>query len=124
DPALNKAIADANKAKVNSQANFVTLFGEAFQRNNPSQKLAYLFTKPSEKEITLQSTNEQVLAKISEEAKNAVNRTYNVLLTRIDKFGVAQPNVNLDERKGNITVELAGVRDPERVRNYLQSTAQ
>lgn len=124
DPALNRAIADANKAKANSQANFVTLFGEAFAKANPSAKLAYLFTKPSEKDITLSSTNDQVLAKINKEAKDAVKRTYNVLLTRIDKFGVAQPNVNLDENKGIISVELAGVRDPERVRNYLQSTAK
>lgn len=124
DDALNKAIADANLAKANSQANFVTLFGEAFKKDNPNAKLAYLFTKPSEKDITLNSTNDQVLAKINKEAKDAIKRTYNVLLTRIDKFGVAQPNVNLDENKGLITVELAGVRDPERVRNYLQSTAK
>jgi SecD/SecF fusion protein len=124
DAALNKAIADANKAKANSQANFVTLFGEAFTSNNPNGKLAYLFTKPSEKDLTLASTNEQVLSKISKEANDAIRRTYNVLLTRIDKFGVASPNINLDENKGIITVELAGVRDPERVRNYLQSTAK
>ncbi|MBS1779550.1 MAG: protein translocase subunit SecDF [Bacteroidetes bacterium] len=124
DPMLNKAIADANKAKANSQANFVTLFGEAFKKDNPNAKLAYLFTKPSEKTITLQSTNDEVLAKINKEAKDAIKRTYNVLLTRIDKFGVASPNINLDDNKGIITVELAGVRDPERVRNYLQSTAK
>lgn len=124
DVVLNKAIEDANKAKANSQANFVTLFGEAYAKSNPSGKLAYLFTKPSEKDITITSTNEQVLAKINKEAKDAIKRTYNVLLTRIDKFGVAQPNVNLDDNKGIITVELAGVKDPERVRNYLQSTAK
>lgn len=124
DATLNKAIADANKAKANSQANFVTLFGDAFKAANPNAKLAYLFTKPSEKEITLQSTNEEVLAKINKEAKDAIQRTYNVLLTRIDKFGVASPNINLDDNKGIITVELAGVRDPERVRTYLQSTAK
>ncbi|WP_276132264.1 protein translocase subunit SecDF [Polluticoccus soli] len=124
DPVLNKAIADADKAKANSQANFVTLFGEAFTKANPNAKLAYLFTKPSEKDITLNSTNEQVLAKINTEGRDAIKRTYNVLLTRIDKFGVASPNINLDENKGIITVELAGVRNPERVRTYLQSTAK
>jgi SecD/SecF fusion protein len=124
DAALNKAIADANKAKANSQANFVTLFGEAFLKNNPNAKLAYLFTKPSEKELTLQSTNEEVLAKVNKEAKDAIKRTYNVLLTRIDKFGVASPNLTLDDNKGIISVELAGVKDPERVRTYLQSTAK
>jgi len=124
DPALNRAIADANKAKANSQADFVTLFGEAFTKANPNTKLAYLFTKPSEKEITLASTNDQVLAKIRSEARDAIKRTYNVLLTRIDKFGVVNPNMNLDENKGLITVELAGVRNPERVRTYLQATAK
>lgn len=124
DPILNKAINDANIAKANSQENFVTLFGEAFKKNNPDRKLAQHFTKPSEKDIQLTSSDEEVLAKINKEAKDAIKRTYNVLLTRIDKFGVAQPNVNLDENKGIINVELAGVRNPERVRTYLQSTAK
>jgi len=124
DPMLNKVIADANAAKANSQASFVTLFGETFTKENPSAKLAYLFTKPSEKDITLNSTNQEVIAKINKEAKDAIQRTYNVLLTRVDKFGVANPNMNLDANKGIITVELAGVRDPERVRSYLQATAK
>ncbi len=124
DPVLNKTIADANAAKANSQANFVTLFGEAFKKNNSGTKLAYLFTKPSEKEISLNSTDDEVLAKINKEAKDAIQRTYNVLLTRIDKFGVSNPNVNLDANKGIITVELAGVHNPERVRSYLQATAK
>ena len=124
DLTLNQAIADANKLKANSQEDFVTLFGQAFATANKDAKLAYLFTKPSEKEITLNSTNDQVLAKIRKEAKDAIKRTYNVLLTRIDKFGVVNPNMNLDEKKGIISVELAGVRNPERVRNYLQATAK
>ncbi|HEY9178405.1 MAG TPA: protein translocase subunit SecDF, partial [Flavipsychrobacter sp.] len=57
DPILNQAIADANKAKANSQANFVTLFGEAFEKNNPGRKLAQHFMKASEKDITLNSSN-------------------------------------------------------------------
>lgn len=124
DAALNKAIEDAEIAKANSQADFVTLFGEAFTRNNPNTKLAYLFTRSSDKDITLNSDNNAVLSKIRKEANGAVKRTYNVLQTRIDKFGVVQPNINLDENKGIITVELAGVRSPERVRNYLQATAK
>ncbi len=124
DPALNKAIYDANIQKANSDANFITLFGDIYIKSNPDHKLANLFTKPTETEITLNSTNEQVLAKINKEAKDAVKRTYNVLLNRIDKFGVANPNMNLDEKKGIITVELAGVRDPERVRSFLQATAK
>jgi len=124
DAALNRAIADANTAKANSDANFVTLFGEMYLKANPNQKMAYLFTKPSEKDITLNSTNEEVLAKINKEAREAINRTHHVIQTRIDKFGVANPNVNLDEKKGIITVELAGVHNPDRVKSYLQATAK
>ena len=124
DPALNKAIADANTAKANSEANFVTLFGDTYERENPNVNMSYLFTKPNEKDITRNSTNQEVLAKINAEAKDAIKRTYNVLQTRIDKFGVTNPNVNLDEKKGIITVELAGVHNPDRVRKYLQATAK
>jgi len=124
DAALNRAIRDANIAKANSEANFITLFGETFEKQNPGVKLAYLFTKPSEKDITLNSTNQEVLSKLNKEGKAAINRTHHVLQTRIDKFGVANPNVNLDENKGIITVELAGVQNPERVREYLQATAK
>jgi SecD/SecF fusion protein len=124
DAAMNKAIADANNAKANSDANFITLFGEIFEKQNPGVNLAYLFTKPSEKDITLSSSNKDVIAKLNKESKEAINRTHKVLQTRIDKFGVANPNVNLDEKKGIITVELAGVQNPERVRSYLQATAK
>jgi len=124
DASLNRAIKDANTAKANSEANFITLFGEIFEKQNPGVNLAYLFTKPSEKDITLSSPNTEVLAKLNREAKAAINRTHHVLQTRIDKFGVANPNVNLDENKGIITVELAGVQNPERVRSYLQATAK
>ena len=124
DAALNKAIADANTAKANSEASFITLFGDIYQKENPNVNMSYLFTKPSDKDITLTSTNKDVLAKLNNEAKDAIKRTFNVLKTRIDKFGVANPNMNLDENKGIITVELAGVHNPERVRTYLQATAK
>lgn len=121
DPALNAAIAAADRKKANSQADFVTLFGESFPNG---RNLAPLFVKPnSQQSITLNSSNDQVLSAIRREARDAIQRTYKVLQTRIDKFGVAQPSINLDESRGIITVELAGVRNPERVRNYLQSTA-
>ena len=120
DPALNAAIADANRQKANSQADFVTLFGQNYKGKN----LASLFTKPGEKEITLSSSNDDVLRRIRKEADEAIGSTYNVLQKRIDKFGVSQPNVTLDKNRGIITVELAGVRNPDRVRDFLQSTAK
>ncbi len=124
DVALNKAIAAAMDKKANSDANFITLFGEAYLSQNPNGNLASLFIKPTEKKILRESKNDEVLKVLNEEAKEAITRTYNVLRSRIDKFGVSSPNLNLDEKKGIISVELAGVTNPERVRQYLQATAK
>ncbi len=124
DLALNRAILDANKQKANSEASFISLFVETFTKENPNTPLATLFTKPSETEIKRTSTNNEVMKRLNEEAKDAIKRTYMVLKTRIDQFGVANPSTNLDENKGIITVELAGVHNPERVSNYLQATAK
>ncbi len=124
DPALNKAIEDANRMRATSTDNFVTLFGRAFEQHNPGAKLAYLFIKPNDREVTLQSGNDVVLGRLSKDGKEAINSTYNIIQKRIDKFGVSQPNVTLDNNRGVITVELAGVRNPERVREFLQSTAK
>lgn len=124
DPALNAAILEANRMKANSQADFITLFRDAYLKNNPSAKLSTLFAKAGVKNIDYNSSNDQVISVMRSESKDAIKRTYNVLLTRIDKFGVAQPNVNLDENNGIISVELAGVNNPERVRKYLQATAK
>lgn len=124
DVSLNKAIAAAMEKKANSEANFITLFGEAYQQQNPGGSISSLFIKPSEKNITRTSTNQEVIKILNDESKDAIKRTYNVLQTRIDKFGVSSPNVNLDEKKGIISVELAGVTNPERVRGYLQATAK
>ncbi|MCY7422704.1 MAG: protein translocase subunit SecDF, partial [Chitinophagaceae bacterium] len=123
DPAFNKAINEANRRKANSGADFITLFSEEFKKANPNGKLATLFAQASNKRIKYESSDNEVMSYIRAEAKSAVNNTYNILRTRIDKFGVAQPTINLDEAKGIITIELAGVTDPERVRKYLQSTA-
>ncbi len=124
DPMLKAALEEAEKMRANSDADFVTLFGQAFKKLNPNTQLAPLFTKPSQQKITLNSTDEQVLAVIREESKGAIERTHKILSTRIDKFGVAQPSINLDANRGVITVELAGVKDPESVRKYLQATAK
>ncbi|MBK6332091.1 MAG: protein translocase subunit SecDF [Bacteroidetes bacterium] len=124
DPALNAALSEANTMKANSQADFITLFATAYAKQNPNAKLSSLFVKVGDKDLNFNSSNEDILKKMKAESKDAINRTYRVLLTRIDKFGVAQPNVNLDIERGIISVELAGVNNPERVRNILQSTAK
>lgn len=124
DMNMKKAIDLANQKRANSDADFVKLFGEAYQQVVPGGRLATLFTKANQTKISQSSTNEQVLKVISTAAKEAIHSTYNVLTKRIDKFGVSQPTINLDENKGIITVELAGVKDPESVRKVLQATAK
>jgi SecD/SecF fusion protein len=122
DPQLLSALADATKQKINSDADYVSLFRQAFKRQNPSANLASLFAGAG-KNIKVTDSDDKVTDQIRSVANGAIKETYKILLKRIDKFGVAQPNINLDETKGIITVELAGVNDPERVRKYLQSSA-
>lgn len=124
DPSIKAAIAEANRLKVSSQEDFVTLFAQAYQKQNPNGRLASLYARASDKDINFNSSNDDVIKKIRKESKGAIERTYKVLSTRIDKFGVAQPNLSLDENRGIISVELAGVNNPERVRKYLQATAK
>ena len=84
--------------------------------------MSSLFAGPG-KDVKITDSDNEVIQKIRNIAKGAINQTYKILVKRIDKFGVAQPNINLDENKGVINVELAGVNDPVRVRKFLQSSA-
>lgn len=122
DPQLLKAIAEAQARKINSDRNFIDLFAAAYSQQNPGGRLAPLFANSNNK-LSGNASDSRVLSYIHEQANAAMKQTYQVLQKRIDKFGVAQPNISLDENKGIITVELAGASDPERVRKYLQSTA-
>ncbi|WP_207510782.1 protein translocase subunit SecDF [Longitalea luteola] len=122
DPQLLKAIAEAQRRKLTSDQNFIDLFANAYREQNAGGKLAPLFANANNK-LSPTASDNRVLDYIYEQAKAAMSQTFQVLRKRIDKFGVAQPNISLDENKGIITVELAGASDPERVRKYLQSTA-
>jgi SecD/SecF fusion protein len=121
DAQLLNAIKAANAQKVNSDADFVTLFINAYRTQNPNAKLAAIFAGRSDIKAT--DSDDKVIATIRKNADDAINLTYTTLQKRIDKFGVAQPNINLDKNRGIINVELAGVKDPQRVRNFLQSSA-
>ncbi|HYE54610.1 MAG TPA: protein translocase subunit SecDF [Chitinophagaceae bacterium] len=123
DPQITKAIEEANRRKVSSDADYITLFSQSFKAVNPGASLAPHFANSSRNKLKIDDSDNQVINFIREQAKAAMQQTYQVITKRIDKFGVAQPNVNLDENKGIINVELAGAKDPERVRRYLQSTA-
>jgi SecD/SecF fusion protein len=122
DPALLKAIETASAAKVNSDANYITLFKNAFIQQNGAGKLAALFAGQG-KDVKVSDSDDQVIEKLAATSKTAIKETYKILLKRIDKFGVAQPNINLDENRGIINVELAGVDNPDRVRKLLQASA-
>jgi SecD/SecF fusion protein len=124
DPTFNKALEEAQRLQRQSQKDFVTLFGEAFQRIDPNAKLAAIFsTMDLQDRVTFNSSNEDVLAVIREESDAAISRSFNILRTRIDKFGVTQPNIQ-QLGSGRILVELPGVKEPERVRKLLQGTAR
>lgn len=123
DPNFLKALENANKQKANSDADFISLFYNEFKSLAGTGKLAGIFSAANQDQIPIGASDTKVLEIIRKEAGQAINRTYQVLRSRIDQFGVAQPNINLDEGKGIITVELPGIDDPERVRKYLQASA-
>jgi len=122
NPLLLNAIQTATANKTSSEADFITLFTDAFIQQNGSGKLATVFAG-AEKEVKPNDTDAQVITKLKKTAAGAIKETYKVLVRRIDKFGVAQPNINYDENKGIINVELAGITDVERVRKQLQASA-
>jgi SecD/SecF fusion protein len=124
DSTFNRAINNALKAQTNSQKDYVTLFAEEFKNADPNAKLATIFSTLELKDkVKFESSNEQVIEVIRKEAEDAVDRSFNILRTRIDKFGVTQPNIQKLDISGRILIELPGVKDKERVRKLLQGTA-
>jgi len=124
DSTFNAALARATELQKNSQRDFVTLFGDAYQQIDPNAKMASVFnTMDLRDRINFNSTNAEVLDVIREETDAAIDNSFNILRTRIDRFGVAQPNIQQLQTKGRILVELPGVKDQARVRNLLQGTA-
>lgn len=124
DPAFVAALSRAQEMQKNSQEDFVALFGKAFNEVAPGKKLAAIFNTIDLKDkVKYESTNEEVLKIIRNEANTAIDNSYNILRTRIDKFGVSQPNIQRLANSGRILVELPGVKEPERVRKLLQGTA-
>jgi SecD/SecF fusion protein len=124
DPTFNKALDNAQLAMKNSQKDFITLFSEEFRKADPNAKLSAIFNTLELKDrIKYESTNEEVINVLRDEANSAIDRSFNILRTRIDKFGVTQPNIQKLDISGRILIELPGVKDKERVRKLLQGTA-
>lgn len=125
NPVFLEALQLAKQKQKDSQEDFVTLFGEAFEEVAPDASLATIFnTIELRDKITYNSTNQEVLDVIRFETENAIDRAFNILNTRINRFGVAQPNIQKLSTTGRILVELPGIKDPERVRKLLQGTAK
>ena len=124
DELFNTSIQNAIKAQENSQDDFVTLFGIEYEKLSPNNGLAVIFTSQLKDKVKINATNNQVIDVLKLEVEDAISRSFNILRSRIDRFGVTQPNIQRLETAGRILVELPGIKDPERARKLLQSTAQ
>ena len=123
DASFNTALNNAVAKKANSSADLISLFRDEYKTVNPSGKLAPLFATRSNGKLKFDASDDATASYLKEQATQAFDNTYRILRTRIDRFGLASPNINPDPNKGIISIELAGVNDKERVRSYLQSTA-
>lgn len=123
DPGFNKALSAALTRKATKGDDLITLFTEEFRKVAPGAKLAPIFSARSNTAIKYDATDAETISYLRTQSKNAFDNTVMVIRKRIDAFGLASPSINPDASKGIINVELAGITDPERVRRYLQSTA-
>lgn len=124
DTLFNTAIANTLNAQKNSQEDFVSLFEKEYEKLSPNNGLAVIFTSQLKDKVKINATNKEVVAILKTEVEDAISRSFNILRSRIDRFGVTQPNIQRLETAGRILVELPGIKDPERARKLLQSTAQ
>ena len=123
DASFNTALNNAVAKKANSSADLISLFRDEYKTVNPTGKLAPLFATRSNGKLKFDASDDATATYLKEQSTQAFDNTYRILRTRIDRFGLASPNINPDPNKGIISIELAGVNDKERVRSYLQSTA-
>ena len=124
DTFFNSVMEEAiQRNKIEANTNFVDVFDRVWNERDPNAQMAAIFSFEM-KDVNANSTNAEVIRAIKAETGSAFDRTYQILRTRIDKFGVAQPNVQKLAQTDRILVELPGVKDPARVRKLLQGTAQ
>ena len=125
DEAFVKSVNEAAKEAQDSQSDFITLFVKAYKKNAPNGNLATIFaTQQLKGKVNTNSTDSEVEKVLREEVDAAVDNSFRVLRTRIDRFGVVQPNIQkIEGQSGRIMVELPGIKEPERVRKLLQGSA-
>ncbi|MFN8354629.1 MAG: protein translocase subunit SecDF [Spirosomataceae bacterium] len=125
DPQFREALRQAQQAQANSQANFVDLFYQTFQKVAPGRKLASVFSNSTNRgKINAQSSDAEVLKVIKTEVEGAIDRAFQIITTRVDKFGVANPTIQRIPGTGRIQVELPGIDNPERARKLLSAAAK
>lgn len=125
DAAFNAALDQAVQQAKTSNEKFVNLFYAAWQEKAPGQKLSAVFaTAANRGRISLESSDSDILTILDTEVENAIERSFNILRTRVDRFGTSQPNIQRIQGSGRIQIELPGVDNPERVRNLLQGVAK
>jgi SecD/SecF fusion protein len=122
---FTQALENARVDKIKTQRNYIDLFYEDIKKADPNVQLRVFFDKLKNKDnITHESSNDKVISFLKSQDNVALDRTYKVITTRIDKFGVTQPNTNIDKNTGRIIIELPGASNPERVRNILKKPAK
>jgi SecD/SecF fusion protein len=125
DEAFNKSVEEAKEEAKTSSSKYVDLFYAAWQRNSPGKNLSTVFaTAANRGRISLETSDAEILEIIDTEVENAIERSFNILRTRIDRFGTSQPNIQRIQGSGRIQIELPGVDNQERVRNLLQGVAK
>lgn len=125
DMAFVKSMRDARAEQERTQGDFVSLFIDAYHRNAPGHHLAEVFaTQELQGKVSPTSSDAEVEKVIREEVNSAIDNSFNVVRTRIDQFGVVQPNIQkVQGAEGRIMVEMPGIREPERMRKLLQGSA-
>jgi SecD/SecF fusion protein len=125
DKTFNDALALAKQKQLaGSNEDFIALFVRSFEETDPNARLAAVFgTVELKDQVNFNSTNSDVQKVLETETNSAIDNAFNVLRNRIDRFGVVQPNISQLQPRGRILVELPGVKDPQRVRDLLQGTA-
>lgn len=125
DEGFNKSVEEAKELAKTSNDKYVNLFYSSWQKNNPGKNLSAVFaTAANRGRISLETSDSEILDIIDTEVENAIERSFNILRTRIDRFGTSQPNIQRIQGSGRIQIELPGVDNQERVRNLLQGVAK
>ena len=125
DVNFNQALNNAKENIKGTQLNFVDEFYNEFKKISPQKKLSLIFSTVSNRgRIDFDSSDDEILDIINFEVENAIDRSFNILRTRIDRFGTSQPNIQRQQGTGRIQIELPGVDNPERVRKLLQGVAK